>query len=193
MNTEQLILNHSMRLFAEKGYHGTSIDDITQSAGLTKGALYWHFKSKEELIKRIIREYESRFLDKMIRVVGKVKGGALDKFEKYLQFCSAFPYYNQDLCISFDSLAIELIGAHHRVEPEIVRINKKYRKFISDLIVQGKKERVFSSKLNARYAALAIEAFQRGGLIQWSMNKNGIDGEKFVGVLNHIVLNGMKK
>ena len=68
-NTEERILNQSMRIFLKRGYHGTSIDDITQAAGLTKGALYWHFHSKEDLLKRIIEEFERRFLDGLIQAV----------------------------------------------------------------------------------------------------------------------------
>jgi AcrR family transcriptional regulator len=45
-DTANRILIQAMRIFLEKGYHGTSVDDITQAAGLTKGALYWHFRSK---------------------------------------------------------------------------------------------------------------------------------------------------
>ncbi len=53
-DTANRILIQAMRIFLEKGYHGTSVDDITQAAGLTKGALYWHFRSKEDLLKRIV-------------------------------------------------------------------------------------------------------------------------------------------
>lgn len=56
-DTVTRILNQAKRLFLERGYHGTSIDDITEAAGLTKGALYWHFESKEDLLKRIIGEH----------------------------------------------------------------------------------------------------------------------------------------
>jgi AcrR family transcriptional regulator len=52
--TANRILNQAVRLFLEKGYHGASIDDITQAAELTKGALYWHFKNKMGLLKRIM-------------------------------------------------------------------------------------------------------------------------------------------
>jgi AcrR family transcriptional regulator len=52
--TANRILHQAMRIFLEKGYHGTSIDDITRAAKLTKGALYWHFRSKEDLLKRIV-------------------------------------------------------------------------------------------------------------------------------------------
>jgi AcrR family transcriptional regulator len=93
-NSEERILNESLRLFLERGYHGTSIDDITQAAGLTKGALYWHFKSKGALLREITRKFDKNFLDGLIHAVRGVKGGALDKFEKYIRFKSAFAYYN---------------------------------------------------------------------------------------------------
>ena len=180
-----------MRLFLEKGYHGTSIDDITQAAGLTKGALYWHFKSKEDLLKRIIDEYERRFLNGMMHAVGEVKGGVLDKFEKYIRFNSAFAYYNRELCVSFDTLAAELVGAHHRIEPEIRGIYKKYQNFLSKLILQGKKEKIFKKELDTELTALLIIAFHDGILLQWSINRDKIDGETYVNTFKKIVYHGL--
>ena len=139
-STQEKILQESMRLFLERGYHGTSIDDITRAAGITKGALYWHFKNKEELLTRIVEEYEKRFLNNLILTVEAVKGGVLDKFEKYIHFNSAFAYYNRELCVSFETLAAELVGTHDGIEPEFRRIYNKYQAFLSDMIMQGKKE-----------------------------------------------------
>jgi TetR/AcrR family transcriptional regulator, cholesterol catabolism regulator len=42
-------------LFAKHGYHGTSIQDVTEAAGLGRGALYYHIKSKEDLLYQVIR------------------------------------------------------------------------------------------------------------------------------------------
>ena len=191
-DTGDRILQQAMRLFLEKGYHGTSIDEITQAAELTKGALYWHFKSKQDLLKRIIKEHETRFLDELIQAVGEIQGGTLEKFEKYIRFNSAFAYYNRELCVSFTTLAAELVGAHHEIEPEIKRIYKKYQTFLSKLILQGKKEKVFKRELDPDLAALSIIAFHNGILLQWSMNRNVIDGEAFVNTFKNIMLNGLK-
>ncbi len=190
-NTEERILQEAMRLFLERGYHGTSIDDITQAAGLTKGALYWHFRSKEDLLKRIIKEFEERFLNALIRTVGDVKGSALDKFEKYIRFNSAFAYYHRELCVSFETLAGELTGAHHRIESEFRRIYKKYQKFLSDLILQGKREKVFKRELHPDLTSLALMAFHYGVLVHWSRNREEIDGEAFVNTFKRIMLQGL--
>ncbi len=47
--TRRNIIDKSMQLFSVKGYFNTSISDILQATGLTKGGLYCHFKSKEEV------------------------------------------------------------------------------------------------------------------------------------------------
>ena len=43
-----------MKLFAKRGYHGTSVAQIADATGLTKGALYWYFKGKEDLFLTVL-------------------------------------------------------------------------------------------------------------------------------------------
>ena len=190
-DTSGRILSHAMRIFLEKGYHGTSINDITRAAGLTKGALYWHFESKEDLLKRIVEEFEKRFLDGLIQAVEEVKGNIIDKIEKYFHYNIAFSYYNRELCVSFTTLSGELVGAHHPIEPEIRRIYKKYQNFLSSLILQGKKEKVFKKEIDAELAALTLIAFHDGVLLQWSMNREKIDGKAYVNTFKKIMLKGL--
>ena len=45
-----------MKLFAEKGYDGTSIEEITSVVGVAKGTLYYHFSSKEEIFNFLVEE-----------------------------------------------------------------------------------------------------------------------------------------
>ena len=44
------ILDAAMTVFARSGFHEARMDDIVQESGLSKGTLYWYFKSKEEII-----------------------------------------------------------------------------------------------------------------------------------------------
>jgi len=54
--TKRKIFETSMKLFAEKGYDATSIEDITETVGVAKGTLYYHFTSKEEIFDFLIEE-----------------------------------------------------------------------------------------------------------------------------------------
>ena len=190
-NTVKQILCHATRLFVEKGYHGTSIDDITRAAGLTKGALYWHFRSKENLLRRVIAEYETRFLDGLIHAVGGVNGGALNKFEKLIRYNAAFGYYNRDLCVSFTTLSAELVGTRHRIETEIRRIYRKYQKFLTKVIAQGKQEKLFKNEIDPDLTALLIMGIHDGMLLQWSMNRHKIKGEGLVRAYRNVIFGGI--
>lgn len=54
--TKRKIFETSMKLFAEKGYDATSIEEITATVGVAKGTLYYHFSSKEEIFNFLIDE-----------------------------------------------------------------------------------------------------------------------------------------
>ena len=54
--TKRKIFETSMKLFAEKGYDATSIEDITATVGVAKGTLYYHFNSKEEIFDFLLEE-----------------------------------------------------------------------------------------------------------------------------------------
>lgn len=190
-NKKNKIIDESMRLFLKKGYHGTSIDEISKAAELTKGAIYWYFKGKEDILRSIMKEFEKRFLENLIKTVTNVKGNFYDKIEKYFRFNAAFAYYNPELCVSFTTLAAELVGGHHKVENEFRRIYKKYRKFLSSLIIQGKEEKIIKKEIDPDLTALIIIAFHDGILIRWFMNQNEIDGETYVNTFKKIMLYGL--
>ena len=48
--THEMILKSAVLLFADKGYDKTTLNDIAESLNMTKGAIYWHFESKEKLL-----------------------------------------------------------------------------------------------------------------------------------------------
>jgi len=52
---------HAARLFAEKGYHGTSVGDLAQALGVQKGSLYAHIGGKQELLYEAMREGADAF------------------------------------------------------------------------------------------------------------------------------------
>ncbi len=62
MVTRQIILDSALKVFYEYGYNATSIKDICEEAGVTKGALYWHFQSKEELLRAVLEENTKQIL-----------------------------------------------------------------------------------------------------------------------------------
>ncbi len=54
---KELIINTAQKLFAEKGFHSTSINDIAKQASISKGLMYNYFLSKEELLVELLKKY----------------------------------------------------------------------------------------------------------------------------------------
>ncbi len=57
--TKRELVDVARRLFAERGYAGTSLDDVVREAGVTKGALYHHFENKRELFAAVAERVEA--------------------------------------------------------------------------------------------------------------------------------------
>jgi AcrR family transcriptional regulator len=55
--TRQEILRAALRLFSERGYDAATIDDVAEAAGYTKGAVYWHFSSKDDLLVEVFEAW----------------------------------------------------------------------------------------------------------------------------------------
>ena len=62
MIKKQLIMEKALELFAEKGFEATSVQQITEHCGISKGAFYLSFKSKDELILALIDHFMMQVL-----------------------------------------------------------------------------------------------------------------------------------
>ena len=91
MTKKQLILDAAIELFAEKGIESTSVQQITDKCGISKGAFYLIFKSKEELILAIIDYFMQSFLSKVDQSVNKKESGDEKLFQYFL---TSFNYFN---------------------------------------------------------------------------------------------------
>lgn len=70
-STRERILNSAKELFSQKGYHETTVEDIVKRAELSKGAFYFYFRSKEDVIKELTERMGERILSIMDRWLAK--------------------------------------------------------------------------------------------------------------------------
>lgn len=67
--TRQEILFSALDIFYEKGYSKTTFDEIAKRINLTKGAVYWHFRNKPDIIAALIKESFNRTNEAIARKV----------------------------------------------------------------------------------------------------------------------------
>ena len=72
--SKELIISSAEKLFFEKGFDKVSMRDISEEAKLSKGAIYHHYKSKDEIIKEIINKYVELQRSIMFDLIHKTDG-----------------------------------------------------------------------------------------------------------------------
>lgn len=101
--TRGALLAAARRLFTAKGFAATGTEEIVREAGVTRGALYHHFKDKEELFRAVFEELENEIVDRAAHAVA----GHDDLWEGVLAGCNEF----LDACIEPDVQRIALLDA----------------------------------------------------------------------------------
>ena len=76
--TKRKIFEASMKLFAEKGYDATSVEEITATVGVAKGTLYYHFSSQEEIYNFLLEEGTKLLINNIDVKVSKLNN-SIDK------------------------------------------------------------------------------------------------------------------
>ncbi len=64
-NTRARLLEGALEVFAERGFHGASVEDICERAGFTRGAFYSNFGSKDELVLALFQATTDRLLEQI--------------------------------------------------------------------------------------------------------------------------------
>jgi AcrR family transcriptional regulator len=118
MVKKQLIMEKSLELFAKQGFEATSVQQITEHCGISKGAFYLSFKSKDELILALIDHFMSQFISNLDYVVKNSKNddqllfefyyATFDSFHKQSDFArilikEQMQSFNEELILKFHS------------------------------------------------------------------------------------------
>ncbi len=78
-NTRKKILDAALDVFYVKGVGQTSLEDIAESAGVTRGAVYWHFKNKTDIFNALHTEIHMSFIDRSIDTQARTTLSPLDQ------------------------------------------------------------------------------------------------------------------
>jgi len=127
------ILEAAASLFASKGYHGATLDDIAEQLGVTKASIYYYFSSKEQLLKKICFKMQSEMNSNVGALVLSDMSPA-DKLRTFIKAQLTFVSTNKDISkVVFDEA--EALGkiAYKRIYHQ----SKLGEMFVQDIIAEG--------------------------------------------------------
>ncbi len=79
--TREEIFRSGIKVFARKGYAAATMNDIAREAGVTRGAIYWHFKNKEDFYVEITSRLNNYYNEMMKEGLTWIEDGALQEYE----------------------------------------------------------------------------------------------------------------
>lgn len=94
--TRTRFLDAAKKLVMSKGFSGTSIDDILNETGLTKGAFFHHFKGKADLARELVERYALNDLRMFERFAAEAEAASADPLEQMVLFIRKFEDYISD-------------------------------------------------------------------------------------------------
>jgi AcrR family transcriptional regulator len=160
----QEILRTAARLFQQRGYDATSMNDVAAALKLSKGGLYHHFQSKDEILFHIMSHAMEITEQRVINVVKRIDATRVDVSEERLH--TLIRLHIQVVLSPEDREITVMLHENHPLPPALRRkINarkKDYLHFVEHLIADVQRKRSSSSTVTPRAAALALV-----GMINW--------------------------
>jgi len=173
--TRQKIIDKSLQLFSVKGYFNTSISDILQVTGLTKGGLYGHFQSKEDIWYAVYGEAVSIWRGIVLKDVRDISD-PLKRIEKTIQNDMA-NYMGADVfdggCFFFNSL-VELSGQSSAMSRQILRGFVRFSRLLRSWLEEADQKGLIRDGLNLKEIAnfIVISLNGAGALYSASRDPN---------------------
>ena len=130
-NTKEKILEEALKLFAQSGYMGTSMNDIASKLGVTKAALYKHYKSKQEILDSIIEKMNELDIERvkqyempegdLEKVTAEYKETAFDKIKQFTKV--QFLHWTEE---EFSSCFRKMLTLEQYREPQMAQLYQNY-------------------------------------------------------------------
>jgi AcrR family transcriptional regulator len=184
----QAILAAAIGVFAQHGFDAATTDDIARAAGLSKGGLYWHFKSKDDILAAILMQLFDQELGVLQRFV--VAGGAVAPRLRQLvtQAAADMSQLGELLPVILEFYA--LAARHTDVRQFMQQYYRRYQQLLADLFQQGFARGEFQ-RGTAAAAAVTLIAQLEGLALLWAIAPEMVPLADQVEAALDLLLNGM--
>ncbi|WP_426445490.1 multidrug efflux transporter transcriptional repressor AcrR [Siccibacter colletis] len=169
LETRQHILDVALRLFSQQGVSATSLAEIAQAAGVTRGAIYWHFKNKSDLFSEIWALSESSISDLEIEYRAKFPDDPLSVLRELLIYVleATAAEERRRLMMEIIFHKCEFVGemavAQQAQRNLCVASNERIEQTLNDCIEAG----MLPAKLQTRRAAILMRSYISGIMENW--------------------------
>jgi AcrR family transcriptional regulator len=167
------LVDTAIDCFALHGFQGSSIDRIARAAGVTKGALYYHFRDKEDLlleaVKNRIGEFERHVLDAVA-----ASDDTHERLRRVIDACfvTATASNHRRFIIT---LMVEALDTNPRLSEQFRKVLRRMRGFLADVVADGQRRGTMRSDIAPSDVAALIAGTIMGAEIQHYQDPGEVD------------------
>lgn len=164
-NTKGKIVSAAWKLFYEQGYDKTTVDDIVEASGTSKGSFYHYFESKESLPASL-----SYLFDEKYEELTETMDPSLGVIEK-LVFINQELFLMIENTVSIDILsrlfASQLVSGSER---SLLDPTRTYYKLLRQIVIEGQQQGLFREEFTTLDVTRAYAVFERGLMYDWCIS-----------------------
>ena len=167
-NTRSRIVSAAWKLFYEQGYDDTTVEEIVEESGTSKGSFYHYFSGKDALLSSL----SDLFDDKYQELIPTLQED-MDSFDKLM-------YLNQELFLMIDnSVSLDLVARMYSSqlvtagEKHLMDHNRVYYKLLRQIVSEGQKKGELKAEATVNEIVKGYSMIERGMLYDWCI----CDGE----------------
>ncbi|PKR78740.1 TetR family transcriptional regulator [Halalkalibacillus sediminis] len=165
---KEKIIQSSLVLFSEKGFHGVSVKDLVESCNTSKGGFYHHFTSKDELLYVIHDLFITYVLNEASLARRKYEQPMYQLHEILKSFVRVFDLYNEHISVFYQ----ENKYLKKEYEEQIKKKRDDFKRIIQEVIEDGQESGEFRKELPTIITGMSIL-----GMVNWTYQWYRKDGE----------------
>ncbi|CAB1262795.1 TetR/AcrR family transcriptional regulator [Clostridium sp. MT-14] len=185
-NTKRTISESAIKVFSKNGYNGATMDAIAADAGVAKGTLYYHFKSKEEIFKYIVQE-GMNVLKGKIESDSKDVSDSLEKIRILCRVQWGLIYESRD----FIKVIMSQIWGQEARQLELRECIKSYIVYIQNYLKEAVDDGSIK-KCNLSFLSYTLFGTVCSVAVYELMNEDKKDLDDMIESLMNYILNGIK-
>ncbi|MEC8838744.1 MAG: TetR/AcrR family transcriptional regulator [Candidatus Neomarinimicrobiota bacterium] len=184
------ILDAAMEVITQNGYENSRMDDVVKLSNMSKGAIYWYYKSKKDLYLDLVNYWVMRYSDMVAKIMEKDQKASIQLKQILNYFIDEYEKDPEPFkaLTEFWSMAQKDDDFHKKVQ----KVYAAFLEVIESIITNGKNSGEFKN-VNTRIAALSIMINIE--TINWFtlFDDHGVSAREYFNTLRDFILAGLLK
>ena len=185
------LLSEALTLFITQGYHATTVEVIAQAAGLTKGAVYFYFKSKANVLTTLLDRTEELTVEPTIAAMNAAGDNPKDRLNAFVRSQSVIGAEKTEYMLLAILMSAEFNGSGHAIEKRLFELMARMENALKETVKSGQKDGVFRNEIRADEMASVIMATNKGCYVEWYMRGDDLKGQDFARAFKDFVFDGV--